>query len=146
MHPVVRLNWNECILTPHSWGAPSAQHGARLVSGYCTSLSVSNLSSLGARVLSAAPQTDGSSFKEERINYLSVCALSSSVGTSLLTLSNLFCWLWAQETDDGAAPRCEAAWRVEASQQVMKDRFIRLKKFGSSRGRRREIYDGREGR
>lgn len=30
-------------------------------------------------------------------------------------------------------------WRAEASQQVMKDRFIRLKKFGSSRGRRRAM-------
>lgn len=75
-------------------------------------LSVSNSSSLGALVLSVTPQTDESSFKEERINYLSVSALSSSVCTSLLTLSNLFCWLCAVQTD-AAAPRCEAGWRVE---------------------------------
>lgn len=83
-----------------------------LISEHCTSLSVSNSSSLGALVLSATPQTDESSFKEERINYLSVSALSSSVCTSLLTLSNLFCWLCALQTD-AAAPRCEAGWRVE---------------------------------
>lgn len=115
MHPVWRLNWND-------WYQPEIKlqrveelrHLNMVQQSYFWTLylSVSNSSSLGALVLSATPQTDESSFKEERINYLSVSALSSSVCTSLLTLSNLFCWLCALQTD-AAAPRCEAGWRVE---------------------------------
>lgn len=115
MHPVWRLNWND-------WYQPEIKlqrveelrHLNMVQQSYFWTLylSVSNSSSLGALVLSATPQTDESSFKEERINYLSVSALSSSVCTSLLTLSNLFCWLCALQTD-AAAPRCKAGWRVE---------------------------------
>lgn len=86
-------------------------------------------------------QTDRNSLTEECINYLFASPLSSSLCASLLTLCNLFCLLYTQETYVPAPQYVVGSGGEGGGVTAGNERQIHQnKEVGSSRerGRRRE--------